>query len=414
MGALLARPAFARTVSSLHVRNYRLYFIGQSISVAGTFMQTLALSFLVLKLTGSGTILGLTLGIRLLPFATLGPYGGLVADRTDKLRLLYLTQALSAAAALLLAVLNGLGAVSLPVILVLSLLLGFVMVFDTPTRQSLIPELVPRSEVANAVTLNSVALNVARVIGAAAGGLLVSVVGFTACFAANALSFAAVLAGLSLMRRSEMFPAEPVVRSKGQVREGIRYIRQTPILLLPLSLVFVTGMLAYEFPVSLPLIARGAFGGGAGTYGAMAAVMAAGAIAGGLVAASNRGGRRPQAIATAAAGWAIAILAAAVAPSLPLEFVALVFVGYGSITVNAYAKTTIQLAAEPSMRGRVMALWGLAWVGTNVVGGPLVGWVAEEFGSRWSLVVGGVPTLVLALAFWRPLGRLSLPGEYET
>ncbi len=413
MGALLSRPAFERTVSSLHVRNYRLYFIGQSISVAGTFMQTLALSFLVLKLTGSGTLLGLTLGIRLLPFATLGPYGGLVADRVDKLRLLYLTQALSAAAAVLLAVLNGIGAVSLPVILVLSLLLGFVMVFDTPTRQSLIPELVPREQMANAVTLNSVALNVARVVGAAAGGLLVSAVGFTACFAANAGSFVAVIVGLSLMRRTELFPAEPAVRAKGQVREGLRYVRDTPILLLPLSLVFVTGMLAYEFPVSLPLVARGAFGGGAGTYGAMAAVMAAGAIVGGLVAASNRGGRRPQAIATASVGWSIAILAAAVAPTLPLEFVALVFVGYGSITVNAYAKTTIQLASAPSMRGRVMALWGLAWVGTNVVGGPLVGWVAEEFGSRWSLVVGGVPTLALALAlaFWRPLGRLSIAGE---
>jgi MFS family permease len=396
-----------RIGASLSVRNYRLYFWGQSVSIVGTWMQTLALAFLVLRLTGSGTDLGLVTAARFLPFVALGPFGGLIADRHDKRRLLYMTQTAQATVALAFAVLTATHAISIPVVIALSLVLGMTTVFDNPARQSLIAELVPRTQLANAVTLNSVSLNVARVAGSALGGVLVAGVGLAACFALNSLSFAAVLVSLVLMRGADMQPVERLPRASGQVRAGLRYAWRTPALLLPLVMLFVTGTLAYEFPITLPLLARGAFDGGAGTYGAMAAVMAAGGVVGGLLVAGRRQRQRAGALGLAAIGWGIAIMAAALAPTLAWELVVLPFVGYGSIAFNSQAKTVLQLAAAPSMRGRVMALWAIAWGGTTLIGGPLVGWLAQEFGSRWSLVVGGLPTIVLGALMLPSLRRID-------
>lgn len=398
---------FRRMISSLSVRNYRLYFWGYAVSVAGTWMQSLALAFLVLQLTGSGSDLGLATAARFLPFVVLGPFGGLIADRYDKRKLLYLTQSASAFVAVLFALLTALDVINVALVIVLSLALGMLTVFDNPARQSLIGELVPREQLANAVTLNSVSVNLARVFGSAAGGALVAAVGVTTCFALNALSFAAVIVSLALMRTAEVNAAQRPPRSKGQIRDGLRYTRRTPALLLPLLMLTVTGMMAYEFPVTLPLVARGAFHGGAGTYGAMATVMAVGAVVGGLVIAGH-GNRRAASLSWAGIGWGVAILAAAVAPNLAWELVALPFVGYGAITFNSLSKTAMQLAADPSMRGRVMALWAMAWGGTTVIGGPLVGWIAEQFGSRWSLVAGGVPTLALGLMMWPALRRIDV------
>ncbi|SFE07401.1 Predicted arabinose efflux permease, MFS family [Actinacidiphila alni] len=407
------RRPFGRMLASLSVRNYRLYFWGYAVSVAGTWMQSLALAFLVLRLTGSGSDLGLATAARFLPFVVLGPVGGLIADRYDKRRLLYVTQSSSALIAVLFALLTALDVINVGMVIGLSLALGSLTVFDNPARQSLIGELVPREQLANAVTLNSVSVNLARVFGSAAGGALVAAVGLTTCFALNALSFAAVIASLAMMRTSEVDAARRPPRSKGQIREGLRYTRRTPALLLPLLMLTVTGMMAYEFPVTLPLVARGAFHGGAGTYGAMATLMAVGAVVGGLVSAS-RGNRRAVSLAWAGIGWGLAILAAAVAPNLGWELVALPFVGYAAITFNSLSKTAMQLAADPSMRGRVMALWAMAWGGTTVIGGPLVGWIAQQFGSRWSLVAGGVPTLALGLLMWPALRRIDTAAASRT
>ncbi|MDQ2896052.1 MAG: MFS transporter [Actinomycetota bacterium] len=400
------QASISQVVSSLAVRNYRLYFWGQSVSVAGSYMQSLALAFLVLRLTGSGVDLGLVSAARLLPFFLLSPIGGLVADRYDKRRLLYMTQSSSAAVAAILAILIALHAISLGLVVVLSLALGMLTVVDSPARQSLIAELVPRGELRNAVVLSSVSLNLARVLGSAVGGALVAAVGLAPCFALNAVSFVAVLATLAMMREAEMHPGDRAPREKGQVRAGLRYARRTPALLLPLVMLTVCGTLAYEFPITLPLVARGAFHGGAGTYGAMAAVMAAGAVIGGLVVAAQHR-QHPGALAIAAVGWGISILAAAAAPSLTWELAALVFVGYGTITFNSLAKTALQLVAAPSMRGRVMVLWALAWGGTTAIGGPLVGWVAQEFGSRWSLIIGGAPTVLIGLLMLPALRRID-------
>jgi MFS family permease len=395
--AAALRERASAAASSLRVRNYRLYFFGQSISVAGTFMQMLALAFLTLQLTGSGTALGIVTGVRLLPFVLLGPIGGLIADRYNKRRLLYITQTSQALGAVAFAVLTALGVMNFPLLVVLSLVLGCLTVFDNPARQSFIADLVPRETLANAVVLNSVSINLARVFGSVIGGSLVALVGIPICFAVNALSFVAVIVSLARMRSDELMPPVTVARGKGQVREGLRYALRTPELALPLLMVTITGILAFEFPITLPLVAQGAFGGTAATYGLMAAVMAGGAVVGGLIAASRSAPSRSASLAITAIGWGIAITATGLAPVLPLALVALVFVGYGSITFNAASKTALQLASRPEMRGRVMALWSLAWGGSTVVGGPLVGWVAQEFGSRWSLLVGGIPTILLGL-----------------
>ncbi|HEX2820602.1 MAG TPA: MFS transporter, partial [Streptosporangiaceae bacterium] len=392
-------------ISSLRQRNYRLFFFGQLISVAGTWMQTVAQSFLVLDLThNSGTQLGLTTAARFLPMFIFGPVGGLFADRLDKQRVLYVTQTLSGLLAGAFAVLIATGSIRLWIVYLLALALGFVNVFDNPARQSFISEMVSARDLPNAVTLNSVSMNMARVFGAALGGVLAAAIGLAWCFACNGLSFAAVLISLVAMHKSELFRAKRLPREKGQVRQGLRYVRSTPELLIPLVLIAVVGTLAWEFQVTLPLMASKVFHGGAAAYGVMASVMGVGAVVGGLISAA-RPRPRARALCLAAIGWGIAILAASAAPTMALELAALVFVGYGSITFNSLAKTTLQLAAKPEMRGRVMALWALAWLGSTPIGGPIVGWVGQAAGARWSLVIGGLPTLVCGILALPALSR---------
>jgi MFS family permease len=385
-----------RIISSLSQRNYRLYFFGQLVSVMGTWMQTVAQSFLVLDLTHSGTQLGLATAARFLPILLFGPAGGLFADRRNKRRILFVTQTLSGVLAAIFALLTATHVIEIWSVDLLALSLGFVNVFDNPARQSFISEMVPPEDLANAVTLNSVSINLARVFGAALGGVLVALLGLAMCFACNAVSFAAVLVSLAAMSVAGLYPARPVKQRKGQIRAGLAYVRETPELLVPLLMIALVGTLAWEFQITLPLMASGVFGGGAGTYGVMTSVMGAGAVVGGLVSAA-RGRPRARSLCLAAVGWGAAITVAALAPSLPAELVVLLFVGYGSITFNSYAKTTLQLASRPEMRGRVMALWALAWQGSTPIGGPLVGWIAQEAGARWSLIVGGVPTLLCGL-----------------
>jgi len=208
------------------------------------------------------------------------------------------------------------------------------------------------------------------------------------------------------MNGALLYPAKPVKKMPGQIRAGLRYVRETPELLIPLLMIALVGMLAWEFQVTLPLMASKVFGGGAGSYGVMASVMGVGAVAGGLISAA-RSQPKARSLCLAAIGWGVAITAAAVAPTLPLELIALVFVGYGSITFNSYAKTTLQLAADPTMRGRVMALWFLAWQGSTPIGGPLVGWIAQETDARWALVAGGIPTLICGLLAFPALTRID-------
>jgi len=394
------------TFASLRFWNYRLFFVGQVVSVSGTWMQAVAQGWLVLRLTHSGTDLGVITAARFLPMMLFSPWGGVIADRLDKRRILYVTQTLAGLLALLLAGLVAERMVTLWMVGVIALALGFVNVFDTPTRQSFIAELVPDADLGNAITLNSITINLARVIGPAIAGALIATVGIAPCFLANAVSFGAVVVSLALMRSSELRPAERPDRQPGQVREGLRYVRRTPELLVPLLMITVVGTLAWEFQVSLPLMARYAFGGSAATYGTMLAFMGVGAVVGGIVTA-RRNRVSAVGLGRSSIGWGLAILAASVAPNLPAEYALLLLVGYGSISFNSLAKTTLQLAAVPSMRGRVMALWSVAWLGSTPVGGPIVGWIGESAGARWSLVVGGLATLLAGLLAYPGLLRID-------
>ncbi len=388
--------------SSLRERNYRLFFVGQIISVSGTWMQTVAQGWLVLSLTHSGTDLGLITAARFVPMLVLSPWGGLIADRLDKRRILYVTQSLSGLLAFALAALDQTGVITLWMVGVIALALGFVNVFDNPARQSFIAELVAEPDLPNAITLNSVTINLARVVGPAFAGLLIATVGIAPCFLANALSFGAVVVSLAMMRRSELYPVTPAPRRPGQVREGLRYVGRTPELLVPLLMITVVGTLAWEFQVSLPLVARFTFSGSAATYGTMLAFMGAGAVVGGLVTA-HRNRVSAVGLGRSSIAWGLAILATSIAPNLPTAYVLLLLVGYGSVSFNALAKTTLQLAAVPSMRGRVMALWSVAWLGSTPIGGPIVGWVGQNLGARWSLVVGGLAAVLAGVFGYRSL-----------
>ncbi|HEY1704220.1 MAG TPA: MFS transporter [Trebonia sp.] len=391
----------ARIASSLKYPNYRLYFFGQLVSMMGTWMESVAQSFLVLDLTHSGTQLGLTLAVRFLPMLLFGPMGGLFADRRDKYRILYVTQALAGSVSAVFAILIATGEIRMWIVYLLALALGCVNVFDNPARQSFISEMVPRQQLSNAVTLNSVSVNMARVLGAALGGGIVALLGVTMCFGVNAVSFGAVIISLMLMNKAALYPARRVSKEKGQVKAGLKYVRSTPELLIPLVMIAFIGTLAWEFQVSLPLMATKALGGGAGAYGMMASLMGVGAVFGGLVSAA-RPRPRGRSLCIAAIGWGVAIFAAALMPNMTTELIVMVFVGYGSITFNSYAKTVLQLAAKPEMRGRVMALWGIAWLGSTPIGGPVIGWIGQDFGARWTLIIGGVATLLC--------GMLALPA----
>ncbi len=396
------RSTLRRTFSSLQNRNFRIYFAGQSLSLIGTWMQSIAQSWLVFTRTHSGVDVGLVVALQTLPILLFGPIGGSIADRFGKYRILFYTQALAGAQALVLAVLELTGHLQLWELFLIAFSLGCVNAVDNPTRQTFVGEMVGRDQLANAVTLNSVMVNVARAIGPAIAGLLIATVGSGWCFLINACSFGFVLASLKAIRTEELFPAPRSRRLHGQIREGFRYVGRTAILRDSLIMMAVVGCLTYEFQVSLPLIAGTTFQGDARTYGFLTACMGIGAVVGGLIAAGRRRGG-PQRLVTTAAAFGAVVLVASIAPSLAVEAVALLFVGACSVTFLSLGNSTLQLESDPAMRGRVMSLWSMAFLGSTPIGGPLVGFVGASAGARYALGLGGVAALGAAL-----YGRLAL------
>jgi MFS family permease len=385
-----------QTFSSLKVPNYRLYFAGQSISLAGTWMQMTAQSWLVLTLTHSSTDLGLAVALQTLPILLLAPYGGVVADRTDKRRLMVVLQFAMGVQALVLGLLTIFGAVRFWEVCVLAVILGLNNAFENSARQAFVREMVGQDELRNAITLNSVTVNAARAVGPAVGGVLIATVGTGVCFLLNAASFGAVVTSLLIMDKSALRPSPPAPRARGQLREGLQYAARTPTIAIPLAMMSLVGLLAYEFQVSLPVLAQRTFHGGSEAYGFMTAAMGVGAVIGGLLtAARGRTGLRPMIVA--AVGFGIAILASAFSPVLGLAYAALLFAGWASVSFIAIGNSTIQLSAAPSMRGRVIALWQVAFQGTTPVGGPLIGWIIAVSGPRGGLATGGAACLAAAL-----------------
>jgi MFS family permease len=405
------REATGRTFRSLSVRNYRLYFAGQVVSVSGTWMQQVAQAWLVLRLTNSGVALGTVTALQFLPVLLGGAWGGVIADRFDKRRVLFGTQATAGLLALVLGLLTLSGDIQLWMVYVLAAALGCVNAVDNPSRQAFVHEMVGRADLPNAVSLNSVLMNAARVIGPALAAVLIVTVGLAPCFLINAASYAAVIIGLAMMRREDLLGTGTVARAKGQLRAGLHYAWSTPELRNPLLLMVVIGTLAYEFQVTLPLMARFTFHGGAGAYGLMTSSMAAGAVVGGLAVASRE---RPtsKGLTRAALAFGLLILGVAAAPSLAIEVAILVLMGAASIAFIAMSNSTLQLRSDPAMRGRVMALFAVAFLGSTPIGAPVVGAVAQAWGPRASIAIGGVAALVAAVVTaGRPLRAIVSRSE---
>ncbi|MFZ0091280.1 MAG: MFS transporter, partial [Solirubrobacteraceae bacterium] len=380
------------TFAALAIPNYRRYIGGQSISLVGTWMQMTAQSWLVVTLTHSSTMLGVIVALQTLPVLLLAPYGGVIADRVDKRKVMIALQSAMGLQALTLGVLTVTGEVRIWEIGVLAALLGLNNAFENPSRQSFMMELVGPEHLRNAVSLNSVLVSAARSIGPAVAGILIATVGEGVCFLANAASFVAVVISLTTMDRSQLLPATPTPRARGQLRAGLRYVRSTPALAVPLAMMGLAGCLTYEFQVTLPVMADRGLRVGATGFGFMTAAMGIGAVFGGLfVAARGTTGLRP--LVAAAFGFGVAMTLATISPSLGFALVALALVGAGSITFMSTGNSTLQLTAAPEMRGRVMSLWFVAFQGSTPIGGPIVGATMAAIGPRAGLGLGAATAL---------------------
>lgn len=384
-----------RTFASLAIRNYRLFFIGQGISQSGTWMQTVAQGLLVLQLTGSGTALGVVTALQTLPVLLFGAWGGVIADRFPKRTILYATQTVAGFASLLLGVLVIGDWIDLWMVYAIAIVLGSTRVFENPARQTFVREMVGNDRLRNAVSLNSTEMNLARIIGPTIAAVVVATAGLGACFIINGCSYAAVIVMLALMRSDELRPTERVARAKGQLVEGFRYAWSTPVVRNVLMMMAIIGTFTYEFSVILPLLAEFTFDAGASGYAALTAAMGIGAVIGGLFTASRRRST-PRMLVISASLFGLSVLLTAIAPSLTLAFCALIIVGFFSINFTSLGNVTLQLESAPTMQGRVMALWSVAFLGTTPIGGPLIGAIGEHAGPRWGLAVGGAAALAAA------------------
>ncbi len=387
------------TFTSFEERNYRLYYIGQIISTSGTFMQSIAQAWLVLKLTDSGTALGIVSALQYIPILLFGTVGGVAADRFSKRTVLYFTQSAAGLLALILGVLVATNTVTLWMVYLLAFLLGWVNVFDNPARQTFVIELVGEDKLRNAITLYSTLVNLARVIGPTIAAILIASIGIAPCFILNGLSYSAVVIMLALMRSSELQVTPPLPKTKGQLREGINYVRTTPILRDTLLMLAIIGMLTFEFQVSLPLLAEYTFNSGASGLAYLSASLGLGAVIGGLAVASQRR-NTPTLLVAAAFLFGATVLAAALMPTIFLSGLILVFAGACSIYFTSLGNSILQLTSTPQMRGRVMSFWSMAFLGSTTVGGPIVGWFAQTFGDRWGLAIGGIAGLAAGLLGW--------------
>lgn len=399
-----------RSFTSLSVPNYRRYFTGQLISLSGTWMQTVAALWLVLELTHSGLAVGLTTALQFLPMLLIGAWGGLLADRIPKRRLLVATQALMAIPAVALFAVTATGVVEAWMVMVAVFAMGAVNAVDNPARQSFVIEMVGADKVVNAVSLNSVIVQMARIVGPALAGILIAAFGVVPCFALNALTFVAMIVALWGMDPARLHTEPVAPRAPGAIRAGLRYVLRTPELAVPLALMALVGTLGFNFQVILPLLAKFSFDGGAGTYAAMVSAMAAGSIVGALVNGSH-GRTGPRLIAAGALAFGFAALLAAAAPRLAFELPLLGLLGAASVTFAATINSTLQLAVSPEMRGRVMALYSVVFLGSTPIGGPLSGWLAEAYDPRVALVLAGVSGLSAAWAAKASFARLRQRRE---
>ncbi len=382
---------------ALGIRNYRLFASGQLVSVTGTWMQRVAQDWLVLELTNSGTALGIVTALQFGPSLLLSPFGGVLADRGDKRKLLIATQTAIALLALLLGLLDLSGAVRLWQVYLVALVLGVVAAIDMPVRQSFVVEMVGPGELSNAVALNSAIFNSGRILGPALSGFLITVAGTGWSFLANAASTVAVLAGLLLMRTGDLFPSPPVERARGQLREAVRYVRRRPELMLPMLLVFVIGTFGLNFQITLALVAREVFHRSAQSYGLLSTMLAIGSFVGAMLATRRRTTPSTTFLLGSALAFGVFEMIAGSIPSYAGTAIALVPAGLAALTFTTAALSTVQLRTDANMRGRVIALYMVAFMGGTPFGAPVIGWIGETFGPRFGIVGGGAICVLASL-----------------
>jgi MFS family permease len=384
-----------------HSRNFRLFFTGQAVSVTGTWMQSVASAWLVLQLAHhhAGLALGVQAALNFGPILFIGAFAGLLADRGDKRTILISTQSAFAVLALALWALVLTGVVELWMVYALSLLQGIVTAVDTPARQSFYAEMVEQAELTNAISLNSAVMTGTRIVGPALAGILIATIGLASCFLVNGVSYVAVIGGLLLMRSSELRRTR-AERRKGQLREGLAYVWRTPELRDPLVWMAFVFTFSFNFSILFPLMARDVFDGDAGTFGLLLSLLGVGSLVGALVMANEKT-PNPRRLALAAAAFGASTIVVAWAPSLGSELALLVPMGFVSMIFLITGNSTLQLASRPDMRGRVMSLYGIVFLGSTPIGGPIAGWAAEHLGPRVALATGGlVAVAVGAVGLW--------------
>jgi MFS family permease len=381
------------TFRAFKVRNFRLYATGAIISNTGTWMQRVAQDWLVLELTHSGTALGIVTGLQFLPALLLSPYAGLIADRFPKRRVLTVTQIAMGTVALVLGTMTVTGIVEAWHVYALAFLFGVGTAFDAPTRQSFVVEMVGKEELSNAVGLNSASFNAARLIGPGLAGLLIHWIGTGPVIIINGLSYAAVILSLHLMRTSELHTPKVAGREKGMIRDGMRYLWRRPDLMMVLVAVFFAGTFGLNFQMTSALMATSEFHKGAGEYGILGSILAVGSLIGALLAA-RRVRTRARLVIFAALAFGVMDIVSGLMPTYLSFAVVLPLVGFTALTMLTAANATMQLGIEPTMRGRVMALYMTVLMGGTPIGSPFIGWVGQEFGARWSLIVGGGLTIL--------------------
>lgn len=397
------------TFRSLRNPNYRRYAAGSLVSNIGTWMQRIAQDWLVLVLTGSGTALGITTGLQFLPVLLLSPYAGVIADRFPKRRLLQITQVAMGVASLMLGLVTVLGVVEVWHVYLIALIFGVGAAFDAPARQSFVSELVDADDLTNAVALNSATFNMARILGPGLAGLMIGALGGGVwatgwVILINAVSYGAVIWQLEAMDRALLNPSKPAARTPGMLRDGVRYVASQPKMVMILILVFFAGTFGMNFAITSALMATDVFGKGASEFGLLGSTMAVGSLTGALMAA-RRQRIRLRLLVLAGLGFGVAEIVAGVLPTYAVFAVFSPVIGFSTITLLNSANAVLQLDSDPVMRGRVMALYMTIVLGGTPLGAPMIGWIGEVAGARWTLIIGGL--LVIAgtglavLTYWR-------------
>jgi MFS family permease len=410
MRSLIAKN-IKETFSALRIRNFRLFFGGQLISQIGTWLTNVALTLLVLHRTDSGLAIGLLTVCQYGPILLLGAWGGVIADRSDKRKLLLITQTLEMAQSFVLAALAFMHDAPLPAFYVTAIVGGTMLAFDNPARRAFVAEMVPEREVQNAVTLNSALMTTSRVIGPALAGVLVVTSGFGWCFLIDAISYLAVIASLLMMRRRDLRQPPATKRAKGQIREGLRYVAKVPELRIPLIMTTIIGTLTFNFAVVFPLFVEHTLQGSDGAYTALYAIVSAGSVVGALSVARRRHINLRTIIMTAVL-FGISMLLLSAAPVLWIAYPLGFFVGLASIGFMTSSTAMVQLRAESEMRGRVLALQSILFIGTTPIGGPAIGYLCDKFGSRFGLILGGMAALIAAAWGYYATRRITPAKEF--